>query len=276
MIRGISENIYMDRLINKVSIITGGAKGIGAATAELLSKEGCCVLITDILDDVGIALANKLPNCDFFHLEVSNEENWKECFCYCMKKFGKVDILFNNAGIMGTSEKFGLQDPENASFESWKIIHEINLNSVFFGCKLAIKYMKNSGGSIINMSSRSGIVGVPTSVAYASSKAAIRNFTKSVALYCANKNYKIRCNSIHPAAIKTDIWSHMIGNGSIEDQNKVIKSIESGIPLGKMGTPTDVANLVLFLASDESAFMTGSEVIIDGGILAGSSCSPKC
>ncbi len=175
---------------------------------------------------------------------------------------------------MGTSEKFGPQDPENVSFESWKIIHEINLNSVFWGCKLAIKYMKNHGGSIINMSSRSGIVGIPNSVAYSSSKAAIRNFTKSVALYCADKNYNIRCNSIHPAAIKTDIWGHMMGKTS-RDHQAAIDSIAAGILLKHMGKPIDVANLALFLASDESSFMTGSEIIIDGGILAGSSSSPK-
>lgn len=264
----------MNRLSDKVSIITGAAKGIGAATAELFSKEGCKVLITDILDDIGEKLSNRIPNSKYFHLDVSNKEEWQNCFEYCVEHFGKVDILFNNAGIMGTSEKFGPQDPENASFESWKIIHDINLNSVFLGCKLAIKYMKNHGGSIINMSSRSGIVGIPDSVAYSSSKAAIRNFTKSVALYCADKNYNIRCNSIHPAAIETDIWSHMMGKTPKERQ-EAIESIATGIPLKRMGKPIDVANLVLYLASDESSFMTGSEIIIDGGILAGSSSSPR-
>lgn len=264
----------MNRLLNKIAIITGAAKGIGAATAKLFAEEGCKVLITDILDESGEKLSKETPNSKYFHLDVSNEEEWNACFEYCIKCFGKIDILFNNAGIMGTSEKFGPQDPENASFESWKAIHDINLNSVFYGCKLAIKHMKDHGGSIINMSSRSGIVGIPNSAAYSSSKAAIRNFTKSVALYCANKNYNIRCNSIHPAAIKTDIWSHMLGDTSEERQN-AIDSIAAGVPLKRMGNPIDVANLALYLASDESSFMTGSEIIIDGGILAGSASSPR-
>lgn len=264
----------MNRLIGKVAIITGSAKGIGAASAELFAKEGCAVLITDILDDRGQELAKHIPNSVFFHLDVSNDENWEQCFEFCMERFHKVDILFNNAGIMGTAEKFGSQDPENISFESWRIIHNVNLNSVFFGCKLAIKYMKNHGGSIINMSSRSGIVGIPNSVAYSSSKAAIRNYTKSVALYCASKNYNIRCNSIHPAAIQTDIWNHMLGKNPAE-RRVALDTIAAGIPLKRMGKPIEVANLALFLASDESAFMTGSEIIIDGGILAGSSSAPR-
>jgi len=264
----------MNRLSNKVAIVTGAAKGIGAASAELFAKEGCKVLITDILDSIGEKLTNGIPNAKYFHLDVSSEKDWQNCFEYCINNFGKINILFNNAGIMGTSEKFGPQNPENASFESWKIIHDINLNSVFLGCKLAIKYMKNHGGSIINMSSRSGIVGIPNSAAYSSSKAAIRNFTKSVALYCANKNYNIRCNSIHPAAIETDIWGHMMGK-TPEEHKKAIDSIAAGIPLKRMGKPIDVANLALYLASDESSFMTGSEIIIDGGILAGSASSPR-
>lgn len=264
----------MNRLLGKVAIVTGAAKGIGASSAELFAKEGCKVLITDILDTLGEKLVENISNTKYFHLDVANENQWENCFEYCIKHFGKVDILFNNAGIMGTSEKFGPQDPENASFDSWKIIHDINLNSVFLGCKLAIKYMKAHGGSIINMSSRSGIVGIPNSVAYSSSKAAIRNFTKSVALYCASKDYNIRCNSIHPAAIETDIWGHMMGK-TPEEHQKAIDSIAAGIPLKHMGKPIDVANLALYLASDESSFMTGSEIIIDGGILAGSSSSPR-
>ena len=264
----------MNRLLDKVAIITGAAKGIGLASAKLFAEEGASVLVTDILDDIGAQLTAQMPNTEFFHLDVANVDDWNKCFEFCIKRFGKVDILFNNAGIMGTDKNFGPQDPENASFESWKKIHDINLNSVFLGCKLAIKYMKDHGGSIINMSSRSGIVGIPNSVAYASSKAAIRNFTKSVALYCANMNYNIRCNSIHPAAIETDIWSHMMGD-TPDQREKAIHSIAEGIPLKRMGKPIDVANLALFLASDESSFMTGSEIILDGGILAGSASSPR-
>lgn len=264
----------MDRLYNKVAIITGGVGGIGKSTIKSFVNEGAKVFVTDIRDDIGHDIEKNYKNTKYFHLDVRDKQNWKDAFESCIKTFGKVDILFNNAGVIGTFNEFGYQDPENATFESWKIIHDINLNSVFLGCKYAIKHMKENGGTIINMSSRSGIVGVPNSAAYSSSKAAIRNFSKSVALYCAQMGYKIRCNSIHPAAILTDMWSHMLGN-SKEEQDIAITKISSTIPLKKMGEPLDVANLVVYLASDESKYMTGSEIILDGGILAGSVSSPS-
>ena len=133
--------------------------------------------------------------------------------------------------------------------------------------------MKKQGGSIINLSSRSGLVGIPTAVAYASSKAAVRNHSKSVALYCADKNYRIRCNSLHPAAILTPLWDSMLGEES--NRNQMIEEIARNIPLKRMGEPKDVAYAVLYLASDESSYITGTELTIDGGILAGSAASPK-
>lgn len=141
------------------------------------------------------------------------------------------------------------------------------------GCKYAISLMKKNGGSIVNISFRSGIVGIPAAVAYASSKASVRNHTKSVALYCAEKGYKIRCNSVHPAAIMTPMWDAMLGEGI--ERDKVIKQVESGIPLGKFGEAIDVAYGVLYLASEESKYVTGIELTIDGGILAGSEAKPK-
>ncbi len=189
-------------------------------------------------------------------------------------KFGRLDILFNNAGITGFDHNLGIQDPENISLHAWHEIHKINLDGVFLGCKYAIQLMKQYGGSIINMSSRSGIVGIPTASAYASSKAAVRNHTKSVALYCASKNYKIRCNSVHPGAILTPLWDAVLGQN--EEMRKVtMQDIIKDIPLGKMGEPLDVANAVLFFASDESKYITGAELNIDGGILAGSNAAPK-
>ncbi len=136
------------------------------------------------------------------------------------------------------------------------------------GCKYAIKLMKNNGGSIVNISSRSGLVGVANAVAYASSKAAVRNHTKSVALYCAEKGYKIRCNSVHPAAILTPMWDMILGIG--QEREQIIKEIEASIPLKQFGMPMDVAYAILYLASDESKYVTGIELTIDGGILAGS------
>ncbi len=141
------------------------------------------------------------------------------------------------------------------------------------GCKYAIRLMKKKGGSIVNISSRSGIVGIPGAVAYAASKAAVRNHTKSVALYCAENKYSIRCNSVHPAAIMTPMWDAMLGQGA--ERNKMIEDIELGIPLGHFGEPLDIAYGILYLASDESKYITGIELTIDGGILAGSEAKPR-
>jgi NAD(P)-dependent dehydrogenase (short-subunit alcohol dehydrogenase family) len=203
-----------------------------------------------------------------------NMREWKERSNAVLKQFGKLNILVNNAGVTGLEEGFGPQDPEHASLESWQRVHAINSDSVFLGCKYAIPIMKKSGsGSIINISSRSGLVGIPGAAAYASSKAAIRNHTKTVALYCCQQGYPIRCNSIHPAAILTPLWEPMLGIGPDRDQK--IAEIAKDIPMKKMGLPEDVANAILFLASDESNYMTGAELVIDGGILAGSAASPK-
>lgn len=152
-------------------------------------------------------------------------------------------------------------------------MHAVNLDGVFLGCKYGIQLMKKKGGAIINMSSRSGLVGIPAAAAYASSKAAVRNHSKSVALYCAEKNYNIRCNSLHPAAVLTPLWDTMLGTDSNKQQ--LIEEIARQIPFRRMGEPIDVAYAVLYLASDESRYITGIELTIDGGILAGSAAPPK-
>ena len=265
----------MARVNNKIALVTGGSRGIGSATAQLLAKEGAKVIIADILDNEGKSLANSIgSNAEYMHLDVSNEQEWKRLVDKIKQKYGRLDILFNNAGIIGLSENLIPQDPENESLESWGTIHKTNLDSVFLGCKYGISLMKDHGGSIINMSSRSGVVGIPTAVAYASSKAGIRNHTKSVALYCADKGYNIRCNSLHPGAILTPIWEPMLGDDKSQ-REKSIAAIGAGVPLGHMGEPIDVAYAVLYLGSDESKYITGIELTIDGGILAGSSAAPK-
>jgi len=265
----------MKRLEGKVALITGAASGIGESTAQILAKEGATVIITDIADNEGQELAAKIGNgAVYMHLNVCNEKEWKDTLNSIESQYGKLDILFNNAGIIGISDECGPQDPEHASLESWNSIHKLNLNSVFLGCKYGIKLMKKQGGSIINMSSRSGMVGVPGAAAYASSKAAIRNHTKSVALYCAQEGYNIRCNSLHPAAILTPLWAPFLGE-TPEQQEQAVNKIGQGIPLGYMGDPDDVAYAVLYFASDESKYLTGSELTIDGGILAGSTSAPE-
>ena len=190
-------------------------------------------------------------------------------------KYSRLDILINNAGIGGFIQTKGPHDPENLDMGSWRRVHEINSDGVALGCKYAIKLMKNSKvGSIVNISSRSGLVGIPQMVAYASSKASVRNHTKSVALFCADSGYNIRCNSVHPGAILTPMWDPMFGKDP-EAKKDIIKSISSEIPLQKMGEAKDVAYAILYLASDESKYVTGIELNVDGGILAGSSATPK-
>lgn len=262
-----------NRLENKITLITGSARGIGQATAELFHKEGATVIVSDIRDNEGSAIAEKLGNnSEYIHLDVGEDNNWLNAADHIISKYGRLDVLVNNAGITGFLESSGPWDAENCDLNSWEEVHRVNSTGVMLGCKFAIRLMKEKGGSIVNISSRSGVVGIPGAVAYASSKASVRNHTKSVALFCAEKGYKIRCNSIHPAAIMTPMWDAMLGEG--EQRRKIIDHIESGIPLGHFGEPMDVAYAVLYLASDESKYVTGIELTIDGGILAGSEAKP--
>lgn len=260
----------MGQVDGKIALITGSGRGIGAETARLFAREGATVIVTDILDAEGMLIADAIGGT-YYHLDVRSEAEWATLADTIQRTFGRLDILFNNAGIIGLEKDLSPQNPEELSLEAWRHIHQVNLDGVFLGCKYGIRLMKAHGGSIINMSSRSGIVGIPTISAYASSKAAVRNHTKSVALYCAQSKYNIRCNSIHPGAILTPMWDPMFG----EDREKAIARISADVPLGHMGQPIDVANAVLFLGSDAASFITGAELVIDGGILAGSSASPQ-
>jgi 3(or 17)beta-hydroxysteroid dehydrogenase len=262
------------RLAGKVALITGAAQGIGKACATIFSQEGAFVFVTDVNDELGEKVALEIgPQARYLHLDVQSESNWDAIMRQIVEEKKHLDILVNNAGITGFQEGFGPQDPENASLDSWRKVHAVNSESVFLGCQKAIKHMKLHKGSIVNISSRSGIVGIPGAAAYAASKAAIRNHTKSVALYCCEKGYNIRCNSIHPAAILTPMWDLMLGSGP--EREKRLAQVAKDIPMHKLGTPEDVAYAALFLASDESKYITGIELTVDGGILAGSSASPK-
>ena len=264
----------MKRLENKIALITGASRGIGKAIAELFHQQGAIVILSDISNYEGIVVSEELGGkCEYIPLNVKSEEDWIEASHHIKTKYGKLDILVNNAGITGFLETKGPFDAENVDLNSWEEVHKVNATGVMLGCKYAISLMKEKGGSIVNISSRSGIVGIPAAVAYASSKASVRNHTKSVALYCAEKGYKIRCNSVHPAAIMTPMWDAMLGEGL--EREKIIKQVESGIPLGKFGEAMDVAYGVVYLASDESKYVTGIELTIDGGILAGSEAKPE-
>lgn len=269
----MKEESNMPRVKDKIALVTGGARGIGAETARLLAAEGAQVVVTDVLVEQGNAVAEEIGGV-FHTLDVADETQWQTVMQSIEQQFGRLDILFNNAGIIGLDDEMGPQDPEHMSLELWQHVHRINLDGVFLGCKHGIRLMKTHGGSIINMSSRSGLVGIPGASAYASSKAAIRNHTKSVALYCAQHQYHIRCNSVHPGAILTPIWDPMLGTAEA-DRKQMIAQISAGIPLGHMGEPIDVAYAVLYLGSDESQYVTGIELTLDGGILAGSTSSPQ-
>lgn len=265
----------MQRLKGKIALVTGAARGIGQTIAELFAEEGAFVVLTDIEDDAGRNVASGIGDrAVYSRLDVSREADWIRACEYVEAQFGRLDVLVNNAGITGFLESEGPHDPENLDLDSWHTVHRTNSDGVALGCKYAIRLMKTSGaGSIVNISSRSGIVGIPAAAAYAASKAAVRNHTKSVALYCAEKNYPIRCNSIHPGAILTPMWDAMLGEGAARIE--AIEAVAAEVPLGRMGETRDVAYAALYLACDESKYVTGIELNVDGGILAGSAAAPS-
>ncbi len=264
----------MSRLKGKIALVTGAARGIGQAVAEMFVAQGARVIVSDINNQEGKIVARSLgENAEYISLDVGVESDWEKVSEHILNAYGQLDILVNNAGITGFFETSGPHDPENLDLESWHKVHQTNLDGVALGCKYAIALMKKSNAaSIVNISSRSGIVGIPGAAAYASSKAAVRNHSKSVALYCAEQSYKIRCNSIHPGAILTPMWDAMLGDG--EARIEAIKTVAADVPLQTMGEPDDVAYAAVYLASDESKYITGIELNIDGGILAGSSAAP--
>jgi NAD(P)-dependent dehydrogenase (short-subunit alcohol dehydrogenase family) len=264
------------RMKDRAVLVTGAARGIGRATAELLVREGAYVVVTDVRDDEGVAVADALGRPAVYQrLDVRREGEWEEALSFIEDRFGRLDVLVNNAGVTGFEEDLGPQDPEHATLEGWHAVHATNLDGVFLGCKHAIQTMRRTrnGGSIVNVSSRSGLVGIPGAAAYASSKAAVRNHTKSVALYCAEQGLEIRCNSVHPAAILTPMWEPMLGKEHKEREARM-RALTKDTPLRRFGTPEEVAYAVLYLASDEAAYVTGTELNLDGGILAGSAASP--
>ena len=262
------------RLEGKFALVTGAARGIGASIASAFAREGAHVLLTDINDVLGEETARRLGERAIYrHLDVREEGDWQAVLSGTLEKGGRLDVLVNNAGITGFEDGVVAHDPEHASLEAWHAVHRTNLDGVFLGCKHAIRAMRTYGtGSIINISSRSGLVGIPAAAAYASSKAAVRNHTKSVALYCAAQGLTIRCNSIHPAAILTPMWEPILGGGP--EREARMRAFTRDTPLQRFGTPEEVAAVAVLLASDEAAYMTGTEINIDGGVLAGAAGAP--
>lgn len=252
----------MNRLSGKCCVVTGAGSGIGAAIARAFANEHANVIVTDQDASKAAAVADAL-NARHRRLDVTSEQDW-DALAIALPT---VDVVVNNAGITGL-DSGAAHDPEHARLADWQAVHRVNLDGTFLGCRYAIKAMRgNGGGSIINISSRAGMVGVPAAAAYASSKAAIRNHTKSVALYAAQQGLDIRCNSVHPGAILTPIWDDVLGGDA--DREVRMADCVADTPVKRFGTPDEVAGIVVMLASDDSTYMTGAEVCIDGGLVAG-------
>ncbi|HNP64197.1 MAG TPA: glucose 1-dehydrogenase [Woeseiaceae bacterium] len=243
----------MDRLAGKVAIITGAAQGMGASHARLFSKEGANVVLTDLNEEKGRTLASELgENCLFVKQDVTSEAGWTQVIEATEARFGPVDILINNAGITQSESLL------ETSLDDYRRILEINQVSVFLGMKSVVPSMiKAGGGSIVNISSINGLVG--GAIGYTDSKFAVRGMTKAAALECAA--YNIRVNSVHPGVIETP----MIMQG---DTKSAVEEFAKHIPLKRVARPEEVSGLVLYLASDEASYSTGSEFVVDGGITA--------
>ncbi len=250
----------MARLEGKVALISGGAKGQGATEARMFAREGAKIVIGDLLDTEGHAVAAEIAeaggDCVYVHLDVTSEDDWRKAVETAVSEYGKVDVLVNNAGIIESGRV------EEVTVEQWDAVLDVNAKGVFLGTKAVIAEMRKAGGgSIINISSTSGIVGSVNTTAYNASKGAVRLLTKSTALQYGKEG--IRANSIHPGPIDTDmmqrVWQHPLRSR---------EETEARIPLGHVGEVEDVSYAALFLASDESKFMTGSEMVIDGGMTA--------
>ena len=249
----------MGRLDGKVALISGGARGMGAAEARLFAQEGAKVVIGDVLDAEGARVVTEIAESGkealFVHLDVTSETDWRSAIVAAVTAFGRLDVLVNNAGIWRGGRV------EDTTSEDWDAILDVNAKGVFLGTKLAIPEMRSAGGgSIINISSTAGLVGSARGAAsaYTASKGAVRLFTKSTAIQYAREG--IRANSVHPGAVDTPMIQQVFDSYEPDDGGPRMRN-----PLGRIGTPEDVAYGVLFLASDESSFMTGSELVIDGG-----------
>ncbi|HJW41487.1 MAG TPA: glucose 1-dehydrogenase [Rhizomicrobium sp.] len=255
----------MDRVKGKVALVTGGASGIGRASALLLAKEGAAVAITDIQDDQGrdvVAVIKKAGgDAIFLRHDVANEEAWMSVVSGVKARFGRLDILVNNAGIAIAGSVLTM------TLADWRRQQAINLDGVFLGVKHSLPLMRASGGgSIVNISSLAGLKGAATLAGYCATKGGVRLFTKAVALECGAARDNVRVNSIHPGIIETPIWLGIVPGASGANAPNLDAMSETVVPTGKKGVPEDIAAGVLFLASDESRYMTGSELVIDGGM----------
>ena len=250
----------MARLAGKVALISGGARGQGATETRLFVREGAAVVFGDVLDDAGKKVETEVRasggQATYVHLNVTSEVDWRAAVATAVQTYGKLNVLVNNAGILFRAK---IEDTTEAD---WDRIMAVNVKGVFLGTKCALPAMRQAGGgSIINISSTAGLVGSPgETAAYTATKGAVRLFTKATAIQHAKEN--IRCNSVHPGPIATDMIKDTLENKAAWEARL------RRLPMGRVGTPEEVAYGVLYLASDESSYMTGSELVIDGGTTA--------
>ena len=249
----------VSRFLNTASIVTGAASGIGLATAERLVAEGGNVLLTDLNEEAGSEAAQRLGAAATFRVhDAASEADWESVVADCVSRFGRLDVLVNNAGVAFLA---GQLSPEEVTLEEWQRVNAVNAAGVMLGCKHAIRAMKSSGGgAIVNIASIAAIVASPLAVPYGASKAAVVQLTKTVAYDCARRGYNIRCNAVLPGTIETTLYK------TFSEEQRAANA--RGVPLGRVGTPGDVAMAVAFLASDDASYITGAQIAVDGGLAA--------
>ena len=255
----------MQRVSGKVAIVTGGASGIGRAVCTSLAAEGATVIVADIDAWGGNRTAESTgDNAVFKQLDVSSEEQWQAIMGEVIREHGQLNVLVNSAGV-GISGIF-----EETALEDWNRLMSINLTGLFLGCKhsvIAMKKCHDVNGSIINISSIAGVVGGGDIAAYSASKGGVTTLTKSIALSCAERGLNIRCNSIHPTYVDSEMLDPIAE--LFPNRDAMRAAMSENVPIGRLASPRDIANAVLFLASDESSMMTGTSMMVDGGTTAG-------
>ena len=251
------------RVAGKVAFITGGASGFGRQCAVRLAEQGASLVVTDI-DEAGARETVELVGGETLvcRLDVVEDRQWHQVMERALERFGQVDVVVNSAGV-----GFATDNIENISDETWDTVIDINLTGTFLGCQHAVRVMKqNNGGSIINLSSVLGIRGDAESLAYCASKGGVRLLTKSVAVHCGEQGLGIRCNSIHPGYMRTPMVQAWFDG--LEDSSEVERRLIARHPIGRLGDADDIAHMIVYLASDESRFVTGAEMVVDGGFTA--------